>query len=222
KNPTETVIINVCRETGTEDMSRDEQIALVNKRLKEHFDRYKDIIYGNGVFTGIPTMGECRGKVVVLSENPDKVGYGTNYWGAWESSSVDDGSRKPMMNIAGHDFYYENHYGALEGDKENWIRSFYNELGGEALPIDPNNHLDHGILVQSSSNVILKDTPEMVANYINPILYTGKNALFKKRGIFNGWVLSDFVTAETAKTLWITNFPECVHDMNVFEVKPAT
>ena len=62
KNPTETVIINVCRETGTEDMSRDEQIALVNKRLKEHFDRYKDIIYGNGVFTGIPTMGECRAR----------------------------------------------------------------------------------------------------------------------------------------------------------------
>ena len=98
------------RESGGENLNNEERDAIIYPRLKAHFERYKDIIYKGdiGYFTGLPTLGECRGKVIVLSNNPEAVGYGTNFWGSNGYSSVDHGAGRPLMNIGGMTFYFEN------------------------------------------------------------------------------------------------------------------
>ncbi len=229
-HPTETVIINVCRESGDSKKTVEEINAIVDQRLKEHFQKEsrktnpatgKSYLYGSGNFSSLPTLGECRGQIVVLSEHPGEVGYGTIYSGSRGSSSVDRENGRPVMTIGDTRFYFENHYDVKKDEKELWVRRIFSGLGGESLPNDPTMRIGHGMLVQSSSNVVIKQDPKEISDHINPILY-GEDGLFSQRGLFYGWVLSDYVTEETAKKLWITNFPECVHDMEVSEAVAAT
>lgn len=222
-HPTETVIINVARESGAQSLSSAQRDAIIYPRLKAILKGYSDIVYGgeNG-FSGMPTLGQCRGKIIVLTDHPAETGYGASISGSSHASSVEDGRGRPSMNIAGMKFYFENHYEVDCNEKAQWVRDFYNELGDEMLPITPNEHIGYGMLVQSSSNWVFHASPIQVADTVNPILYTNSDKIFNQRGAFYGWVLSDFVSADTAKTLWITNYPEHIHKMTIHEEVPAT
>ena len=226
-HPSETVIVCLSRETGTENEDPNKLNKTVYERIKTHLQELYDAkndaagnkryLYTEGsfkTFSKMPTLGQCRGQIVVISDHPDMAGAGANYSDSTGYSTADSKKSNPVMNIAGSVFYYENHYDVKKDEKYNWVKDIYDKLGGEKLPTDPSARIGHGFLVQTSANVVNKQSPKEIAEYVNPRIYP---SLFKK-GYFYGWVLSDFVSADTAKAIWSTNFLDHTHTM---EMKPG-
>ena len=225
EHPTETVVINLSRETGAEDVEKEELNRSIYQRIREHLrypyeqknpytkpQPYKRYLYTEdgkfGCFSRMPTLGECRGQMVVISENPNAAGAGSNYsFPGYGSSSVDAGCGKPVGNIAGMTFFYENHYEDKKDKKREWVQKIFEEFSGENIPTDEETHLGYGLLVQTSANVWASQNPKEIANTVNPVIYPKGEPFFKK-GKFYGWVLSDFVDANMAKAIWSTNYPE--------------
>jgi hypothetical protein len=210
-NPTETVLLDLTYETG----DRYETYQLARKNL----DEYEDLIYkqnGSKIIKTMPQLKDVRGKVVVFSKDAAMLGYGIKYntGNGWGTGSI---ARKMLQ--------YENHYEADDEWKWNYVKAFFN--GGALdrwkdyrastistkktnLPKNVKEHLDVCNVVYTSANRAgtLGESPKTIAEYVNPRVYTNNDALFEQRGYLYGWIYSDFVTSETAKNLWITNFPD--------------
>ena len=216
EHPTETVILCVSRESGTKGKSGDDQNKDVYPRVKEHLTRYQEYVYHpQGTHEEMPTLNQCRGKMVILSSQPKLTGYGTQYAGSFNASTVDEANWYPTMKLGDQVTYFENHYEAKDKDKETWVRSFFTAFQHVHIPADPTVRIGHANHVQISSNAFTFVSggryPSEIAAHMNPVVYTGKNPIVSEAGRFYGWILSDFITEDIAARLWKTNFPNHVH-----------
>ena len=102
----------------------------------------------------------------------------------------------------------ENHYDVGSSDKQTYLQDFFNDHVGEGIPRNLRTHLDHMNSIYTSSNRIFMESPRIIADEINPYVYTGSSALIQGMGTYYGWVLSDCVSNTTAEPVWRSNFPD--------------
>lgn len=102
----------------------------------------------------------------------------------------------------------ENHYDVGSSDKQTYLQNFFNDQVGEGIPRNLRTHLDHMNSIYTSSNRIFMESPRIIADEINPYVYTGSSALIQGKGTYYGWVLSDCVSSATAEPVWRSNFPD--------------
>lgn len=235
EHPTETVIYEIGLES---DAARNG--AETYRRARKLLDKWastinpstgKPYIYTD--YSKMPKLSEVRGQIFILSKDAVSLGYGAGY-------STPNGWGAGGVTIAGQSFSYENHWEASAEKKLEYVRKLF--LGGEVgpskdysdtqrldvaqlqdIPLDPRDHskITHGNIVCTTSNQAfadktkLGDSPENVADYVKGPLFLNDDALFKGRGKLFGWIYSDFVTADTVKTLWRSNYPETEEYANV-------
>lgn len=229
-NPSETILLEMGFEYNSGD--EDKTYAKAQKLLDQYASMInpstgKPYIYtdnGSKIINNMPTMGQSRGQIVVLSKNTGALGYGIQY-----SAPNGYGTN---TKVAGKTFCFENHYEADKSHKLEYVKNIFNggtvnewpASGKKAygtdsikaqihdLPKDVTTHVDKGNIISTSSNVAwadwkkLGDNPEEVASVVNPYLY-GSDGLFNTRGKLYGWIYSDYVNAEMARKLYLTNFP---------------
>lgn len=207
-HPTETILINVKIEY--EDTK--------NKKLPDPYETLRGKLENCGAwmwFDGsrMPSLGEVRGKAVLLNQQKDSIRLGLGINAANESNS------STLAGESGITFYYENAWDLKPEAKVDAIKSFYHEgMHSALIPQSAEEHLGFGYMVYTSSNKYLGSTPKEVAQKVNPYAFTDQGALFDDRsGRLFGWVFSDFVTSSDdpidsysafADNLWRSNYPE--------------
>jgi|GEM_PF-1149734 len=240
-NPSETILLEMGYEYNSGD--EDKTYSKAQKLLDQYAATInpstgKPYIYtdnGSKIINNMPTMGQARGQIVVLSKNTGALGYGIQY-SAPNGYAIN-------TKVAGKIFCFENHYEADKSHKLDYVKNFFNggtvnkwpTSGKQAygtdsikaqihdLPKDVTTHIDKGNIISTSSNVAwadwkkLGDNPQEVADVVNPYLY-GSDGLFNTRGKLYGWVYSDYVNAQMARKLYLTNFPTGADGLNYKKV----
>ena len=238
EHPTETIILDLQYESESGDGAK--TLALAREKLDKYYTEKnpstgKPYVYtenGNKAVSTIPQLSDCRGQMVVMS--CDDLQYGMRYGSSknWDPKT-----------IGGVHFAVENHYEAEKVLKWEYTEAMlYGGSAGKDRYNDPlaggtkgatlklnlsaaAAPLDHGIVASTGSNrapVVTSDPhqdPKEIADYINPLMYVGPGYL-ANTGTFCGWIMSDFVTNDTVKTYWKTNFPSDLQYMTVTYAAP--
>ena len=170
---------------------------------------------GNKIVTSMPSLADCRGQIVVMSCDDLQVGMHYGWSRDWNPKT-----------IGGIHFATENHYEATKDDKVKYLdalikggsvgnQTFSDPAGGAAQQIPrsaEDTPLTRSIIASTGSNRPLAVTsspnqsPKEIANAVMPKMY-GDNGTLANVGTHYGWIMSDFVTNDTVKTFWKTNFP---------------
>ena len=183
--------------------------------------------YSNYLYTGstVPTLGEVRGKAVLVCKDSDNIlGCGIK---------IGCGNQIGSVSAGGVDFIYQNCWDKDGTGKGIVLYEFLNRYNTR-LP-EVGEHTTRGYINYSSSSV-LSSNPRDISEFPNAILYMqageereeyeaeirqlpiaymyknqypnfGQLGLFDERGRHFGWVYSDFVHEDMARMLWLTNFP---------------
>ena len=222
-HPTETVLLEITFENGVKDVGRDRTYALAKKNL----DEFGDLIYkqnGSKIISNMPQLKDVRGKVVILSKETDKLGYGMQLNKGSDWARNENNNHNIDGSIVGMTLAVEDHYNVGRVRKQEYVEDFFNGcdvsyiknaytwieyyFDGRRLELPRNilTHLDTCNIVYTSSNgAPTGDTPEEIANYVNWWLISYINA-GKNHSYYYGWIYSDFVTEELARTIWSSNF----------------
>lgn len=240
-NPSETILLEMGFEhnSGDEDKTYEKAQKILNQYAAIiNPSTGKSYIYtenGSKIINNMPTMGQARGQIVILSKSTNALGYGIQY-SAPNGYGIN-------TKVAGKTFAFENHYEADKGHKLEYVKNFFNggtvnkwpTSGTQAygtdsikaqlqdLPRDVTTHTDKGNIIATSSNVAwadwkkLGDSPQEIADVVNPYLY-GNDGLFNTRGKLYGWVYSDYINADMARKLYLTNFPTGTDGLNYKKV----
>jgi len=220
-HPTETLIVMISPESGNanKNVTYSRAKNVVDKWEKRtNYATGKSFIYtdSDGGTYDMPKLGDTRGQIVLLSDSPSDLGYGMR---------IDTSNGYGSTTIGGVPFDYENHYEAKDKDKEKYLKVFYDGGTAEAgagydtdeiqvrhtrILNTNDEHLERGIFINTSSNRIkrgdLFQLPKAISEYINPVFFTNADAYISERGMFYGWIGSDFVDKDTAKAVWMTNY----------------
>ena len=171
---------------------------------KRSLEQYDDILYKG---TTVPTLGEVRGKAVLIGDIVGKTGFGLQV--PWSNGIG-------TFTSGGVEFAYQNHYNLNADDKLIEVVNFLTKYDTE-LPF-PGNHTNRGYInFTSGSKVPFGDDPAKVAGKVNPYLYGPNGRLLEDsaRGHHYGWVFSDFVDTTTAHLLYHTNFMFPIQGCNI-------
>ena len=204
-HPSETIVLYLADETTDSD-----QISLIRARAKGILEGFANetnpatgepYLYMEGgkfaKYTTMPRVGDVRGKVVIASNSTDDFGVGMSKSGA--------PGYEPGTTLT---YNEENHYDVGSSDKQTYLQDFFNDHVGEGIPRNLRTHLDHMNSIYTSSNRIFMESPRIIADEINPYVYTGSSALIQGKGTYYDWVLSDCVSSATAEPVWRSNFPD--------------
>lgn len=214
-HPTETVLVGLKPEYAPDKAGGKENFYRKLAAVLKDFSEYKtadgrDLLY---LENRMPTLAEVRGRIVVMTE--DNMLLGESYFGTIGKKccmSWTSGTKGEM------EFVEENHDDADKEDKANYIARFINKYV-LPLPMAEETRKQHAVydyyckIYTSSNRPPFKctpcRTPQEIADYVNPIVYTNEDSIFNSyRGLLYGWVMSDYVTEEMARILWLTNYPE--------------
>ena len=199
KNPTETIILQV---------KADDVKYFTEKAFQKVFSSWGCLYRGDH----IPTMGEARGKVVVLSRMEGKIDYGTgeNKWAInvsdWKEGNEKTKSFDNVVNEKGYAVYSQDCYDMNGTDKIKWIRNSLFEgdntadrLHAEQAPVHPTWIVTYTSCTDSTPI----SAARKVHSYLKPELYKQKK---DGVGTYLGVVCSDFVDEELAWLIYSRNF----------------
>ena len=190
-HPHETVVFTVSRENGDESVSSFEN--LLNSYVSQDPEYWL-------LTDAIPTLGEARGKLVLMRRYPDAAGLGTAsgipaYWE--DQSGFDDPDLNYERCVAENiTLWVQDRYEFDSSEK--WL-AFLTTLG--TCPAD----YDRGELCinfLSTKGTLTYGHPYGYAKTLNGQL----SALAEKSGSPNGWIILDFGTPELAQRIYSANF----------------
>ena len=187
-HPTETIVYAVKQDHGSETPEQFEAV------LKSYIDKNPDMWL---LTDRIPTVGESRGKIVLLRhyEDPEQPDPTIGLKCFWQKQDKHDDVSK---NIAVHDegaftLYVQDRYSYNAEDKLNAFRA-----GLQACRIGPDALSIHFLSTKGTSAY---GHPYGLAKKLNAELLSGDDAL-------NGWVIVDFAAPQLAQRIYETNFPQ--------------
>ena len=222
EHPTETIILDLSTDDGKNSADAEKWAAkFYSRQAVEKDPRYPEIYVGDHV----PTLGECRGKLVLLADFNTSyfVGDGDEVWAFKNAYGI--GNEKDWTygevvrnNNLKYVIYKNNKYDdgkvwISNAFKKQWILNGLNSAQSfrdqEYLG---NNRTDAFLLLYTSMNNIttgdVLGSPAILASDIN--VFTERNVKMNKSG-FYGIVAMDFINDtiredNVSKTLWSTNF----------------
>ena len=197
-NPTETVIFTVKMEQGSD-------VAEFQKLLHKSIDKYPDYWYLSDM---LPTLGECRGKIVLMRRYDDALNLGKDSgiainWadqGERANSSPKDseleGQKTFMLSVQDR-YKYD--------DKDKW-EAFSTGLGQIWTLYDGSNNNDFVNLDFLSTNgSAAYGHPYSHAKTLNAMFLNADLSELIPPG-HNHWIITDFSTAELARHIYEVNF----------------
>ena len=187
QHPTETVLFAVKQEHGEESVETFE--TMLDAYLREHPDFWL-------LTDTIPTLGEARGKLVLLRRYPDAAGLGERAGIplAWESQSGHD---DVSMNVTaeeqgGFTLWVQDRYEYAIEDK--WAAF----LLGMAESRERRGEGDIALHFLSTKGTAAYGHPYAFARALN--------ARVSEQASFDGWVVLDFLSAPLAERIYAVNF----------------
>ncbi len=235
KHPTETLILDINYESDSGD--KNTTLSRAREKLNKFYNEKnpstgKPYIYmenGNKVVASMPSLADCRGQIVVMSCDDLHVGMHYDWTRDWNPKT-----------IGGIHFAVENHYEATKDDKVKYLdalikggsvgnQTFSDPVGGATQQIPrsaDDTPLARSIVASTGSNRPLAVTssphqsPKEIADVVMPRMY-GNVGTLTSVGTHYGWIMSDFVTNDTVKTFWKTNFPSDMVYATVTYTAPA-
>ncbi|MBR3316545.1 MAG: InlB B-repeat-containing protein, partial [Atopobiaceae bacterium] len=199
RNPTETVIVNICEEGGTPDARF--------KLLRKTLDEYAAIKTKDGrslmyLTNSMPELREVRGRIVVCTPHPNLLGANPGMQlptmqeaiDSRDNSSVGGVKARPRFGYASRTKDWSQELPDSASKHASYLSVLYTcvvpQTDAHSSNVDPNNN---------------RPIKEMAA-LINDDLYGGSNPVFKA-GRLCGWTFSEYMDAAKAKVAWQTNFP---------------
>ena len=192
--PGETLVLKLKNENG-ENTAYVPLLKQVLEELKTEVNPstgkpYLYLEQGSDIYTKMPTLSQVRGQFVLLYPEYEEIGMGGNIE---MPNDTGEGS------YSGEKFHYHNHWDITGEEKLAEVKDYLQHVSrvrdGKTVP--------YGSIIHTSSNVVMKDSPEAIEKTVGAWLYA-KGTL--QRGYFYGWFLCDFVTAEKSAAIWKTNF----------------
>ncbi len=184
-HPTETVVFAVKQEHGSESVAQFQ--TLLNAYVQKNPDRWL-------LTDRIPTVGEARGKLVLMRRYADEANLGAQSGIPllWDNQNGHDDVSK---HIATHDngtytLFVQDRY---EYDTADKLQAFLEGLkAGEAAPDAVSIHF------LSTKGTATYGHPYSFAKALNPKLV--------KTDALSGWIVVDFASAEIARHIYQSNF----------------
>ena len=190
----------------------------------------------------MPTLGDVRGQFLVITTDSE-LRYGMQYpWTpGWAPTTIGGvpfaRENHYEADVIDKIFYVDRVYSGGSVGKE----TFSNPTGGykQQIPRDASQGVvEQGATVMTSSNrapgasdppfVAPRGVADAVNSYYYTLDYFKTHVVFNKQafkrttdeptfvpGRLFGWVYSDFVTEQTSRTLWSTNFPSDLKHVNL-------
>ena len=198
-NPTETVILQI---------KADESIDRVESIIPEQLSGWDHVYRGDH----IPTLGEARGKVVVLSRLSDDLDYGSgeNRWAInahdWQEGNEKTKSFDKVVDNTGYAVYSQDCYDMNGTDKIEWVKNSLFEGDNTADKLHDKYASEKPTWIISYTSCASK-TPigaaRKVHSYLKPELYKQKKNTVNT---FLGVVCSDFVDEELSWLIYSRNY----------------
>lgn len=214
KNPTETVIIQPMADAFKLFLS-----GMVYDFFKDLKDKYPNLFY---IGDHVPTMEECRGKIVIISrlkkENKDyRVGDGNKQWALdahdWKAwTGISENPLELTATGSNYQIWTQDKHTRIDGDK--WLiveHSVFNASTGAAALRAKVKATNRDAWIISYTSCVdagkPKKYPQWTARYINPRLVeklqTDPSVL---AGQYLGVVCSDFTDQQLAYLVYKQNF----------------
>lgn len=195
EHPSEALILKLQKENGEDDAYLND-LKPVLEKLKTEINPVTEKPYlyleqGSDIYTGMPALAQVRGQFVLLYPEYEAVGMGDNI-------NMENGTGEGTY--MGEPFHYHNHWDIVGEEKLAEVKQYLSDVSrdvsaGESVP--------YGSILHTSSNVVMKDSPEAIEKTVGAWLYAEGTL---QKGRFYGWFLCDFVTPEKSAAIWQTNF----------------
>jgi len=192
-NPSETIIMSVREENSSSGGDRfyKDFMAYSNK------SEYENLFYLDNY---IPTLGEVRGKIVLIRRFYSESKCGIN---TYSSAIWPDNAMTSTINSDGVKFYFQDAY-TVKSNAEKFQQIFdTNELSKDEKKLSRDKRMFYFNFTsgQTGSGNKIKN----VSNYINPKLIDYYMQSDNKNN-FYGMVITDFMSADLASVIYMTNF----------------
>lgn len=196
-HPSETVIVTAKKENGdTEAFLKLFESQIQNLKSEINPATQQAYLYtenGNGVYTKMPALSQVRGKIVLMTPFYEELQTG---------DMLDAKNKAGTTDYMGMTFRYENHWSVPSHLKTLLASRFLQKYSTE-ISKDPARHLSCANVLKTNASFVPLQSPYDIARQVNGCLYA-QNRL--QKGRYYGWIMGDFMTEESCRAIWQTNY----------------